>query len=137
LGLPRTLQYQWEGDSVRDQIDCRLESGETLRFTLFKEGRPLSPMGGNYLSARDEEGVAKVVFTGQTDNLALHAQERWSEAQARFGVDGLYTRLNITTAVRQREHADLLEALDPPMNEGEPRPARDRDASGDGAAAGF
>jgi hypothetical protein len=106
---------------VRDQIDCRLESGEHLRFSLFKEGRPLSPMGGNYLYVKDCEDGPRIIFAGQTDNLALHAQERWGEAQDLFGLDGLYTRLNITTAVRKREHQDLLEALDPPMNADEPR----------------
>jgi hypothetical protein len=123
---------------MRDQIDCRLESGEHLRFSLFKEGRPLSPMGGNYLYVKDGEDGPRIIFAGQTDNLALHAQARWGEGQDKFGLDGLYTRLNITTAVRKREHQDLLEALDPPMNEGEPRAAKRSNAPGeDGAAAGW
>lgn len=120
---------------MRDQIDCRLESGEHLRFSLFKEGRPLSPMGGNYLYVKDTEDGPRIIFAGQTDNLALHAQERWGEAQSLFGLDGLYTRLNITTAVRRREHQDLLEALDPPMNVDEPRAAKPR-SDEDGVAAG-
>ena len=109
---------------MRDQIDCRLESGEHLRFSLFKEGRPLSPMGGNYLYVKDTDEGPRIIFAGQTDNLALHAQERWGEAQNKFGLDGLYTRLNITTAVRRREHQDLLDALDPPMNTDEPKTAK-------------
>jgi hypothetical protein len=124
--------------ALRDQIDCRTGAGEYLRFSLFKEGRPLSPMGGNFVYVKkDGPDGHQVIFAGQTDNLALHAQERWSEAQGKYGVDGLYTRLNITTAVRRREHGELLEALDPPMNAGEPRPGGKRDASdGDTASAG-
>jgi hypothetical protein len=127
---------------VRDQIDCHLASGEDLRFSLFKEGRPLSPMGGNFLYVRDTDDGPRVLLAGQTDNLALHAQERWAEARDQFGAEGLYTRLNITTAVRRREHLDLLEALNPPMNADEPRPApeRARDGTsdeGDAPAAGF
>jgi hypothetical protein len=118
---------------VRDQIDCRIESGDHLRFTLFKEGRPLSPMGGNFLYVKDSDDGPQVFYAGQTDNLALHAQTRWAEAQAEFGVDGLYTRLNITAAVRRREHFDLLAALAPQMNADEPRPAsgRPHDAGSD------
>jgi hypothetical protein len=122
---------------LRDQIDCRLESGEHLRFSLFKEGRPLSPMGGNYLYVKDCEEGPRIIFAGQTDNLALHAQARWGEGQEAFGLDGLYTRLNITTVVRKREHQDLLEALNPPMNVDEPR-AKPRSAASDedGVTAG-
>jgi hypothetical protein len=122
---------------VRDQIDCRLGSGEILRFTLFKEGRPLSPMGGNFLFVRDDEAGSKVIFTGQTDNLSLRAQERWAEAQARFGVNALYTRLNITTAVRAREYAELIEALDPPMNAEEGHPPRKSGENGACAGGGY
>jgi hypothetical protein len=122
---------------VRDQIDCRLESGETLRFTLFREGRPLSPMGGNYVYVRsDENDGFTVIYTGQTDNLALHAQERWAEAQSQHGVDGLYTRLNITQAVRRREFAELVEALDPPMNAGEGQATKPGPSDADSASAG-
>jgi hypothetical protein len=126
---------------VRDQIDCRVASGEHLRFTLFKEGRPLSPMGGNFVYVADDEDAAagRVVYAGETDNLALHAQVRWAEAQSGFGVKALYTRLNITAAVRRREHVELLQALDPPMNADEPRPRDEpREGSSDkgGAAAG-
>ncbi len=122
---------------MRDQIDCRLGSGETLRFTLFREGRPLSPMGGNYLYVKsDENDGFAVIYTGLTDNLALHAQERWGEAQAQHGADGLYTRLNITQAVRRREFGELLEALDPPMNAGEGQAGKPGPSDADGASAG-
>jgi hypothetical protein len=120
---------------VRDQIDCRVASGEHLRFTLFKDGRPLSPMGGNYLYVKDAPDGPRVICAGETDNLALNAQTRWSEAKAGHGAEALYTRLNITAAVRRREHLELLEALDPPMNADEARPAT-RAGDGDGAGAG-
>lgn len=115
---------------MRDQIDCRVGSGEPLRFALFRDGRPLSPMGGNYLYVRETEQGFVVVFAGQADNLALHAQARWPDAQARYGAEGLYTRLNITAAVRRREHAELLEALDPPMNAEDAAHAPGSNASG-------
>ena len=39
-----------------------------------------------------------VLYLGETDNLAQHAQERWGEAVDHFGANGIYTRLNITAA---------------------------------------
>lgn len=124
---------------MKDQIDCRLASGEYLRFTRFKDGRPLSPMGGNFVYVAEEDEGFRVIFAGQTDNLAMHAGARWAEAQAKHGAEAIYTRLNITTAVRRREHAQLLQALEPPMNSDELRPAGAHDTpDGDGAsAAGF
>ncbi len=115
---------------MRDQIDCRIGSGEHLRFTLFKEGRPLSPMGGNYLYVLDAEDGPRILCAGETDNLALHAQSRWSEARSSFGADALYTRLNITAAVRRREHVELLDALAPPMNADETTPSPPAAAEG-------
>ncbi len=123
---------------MRDHIDCRVASGGHLRFILFKEGRPLSPMGGNYLYVKDAEDGPRVVCIGMTDNLALHARARWAEAQARFGAEGLYTRLNFAAAVRRREHLELLETLDPPMNADESPlvpGARDASTDQDGATA--
>jgi hypothetical protein len=106
---------------VKDQIDCRSTSGEYLRFSLFKEGRPLSPMAGNYVYVRGEDDTMEVVFVGETDNLSKNAQAHWAEAQRTFGATGLYTRLNITAAVRRREHAELLTAYAPAMNADELR----------------
>jgi hypothetical protein len=108
---------------VKDQIDCRSTTGEYLRFALFKEGRPLSPMAGNFVYVRGEDEGLEVVYVGETDNLAKHAQDRWTEAERSQGASGLYTRLNITAAVRRREHAELLSAYTPPMNAEELRRA--------------
>jgi len=108
---------------MKDQIDCRCQSGEYLRFALFKEGRPLSPMAGNFMYVREEGESLSVVYVGETDNLAQHAQERWPEAEEAFGACGIYTRLNITAAQRRRELVDLLHAYMPPMNTEEMRQA--------------
>ena len=108
---------------MKDQIDCRSTSGEYLRFALFKEGRPLSPMAGNFVYVRGEDEAMEVVYVGKTDNLAKHAQDRWAEAERTLGASGLYTRLNITAAVRRREHAELLSAYTPSMNADELRRA--------------
>jgi hypothetical protein len=126
IGPPKRAQMlavSPEGESVKDQIDCRSISGEYLRFSLFKEGRPLSPMAGNYVYIRGEDEKLEVVFVGEADNLSKHALAHFGEAQKAFGATALYTRLNITAAVRRREHAELLSAYEPPMNAEELRQA--------------
>ncbi|HLK24299.1 MAG TPA: hypothetical protein VKT30_06545 [Caulobacteraceae bacterium] len=110
---------------MKDQIDCRCQSGEYLRFALFKEGRPLSPMAGNYMYVREEGDALSVVYLGETDNLAQGAQDRWAEAEAEFGASGIYTRLNITAAARRRELTELLRAYTPPMNMADLRDMRE------------
>lgn len=101
---------------MKDQIDCQVGTGAYYRFTLFKEGRSLSPMGGNFIYVREGEGGPEVLYSSETDNLAMHAQERWTEAVQRHGAMSLYTRLNVSSAVRRRENVELLQAYDPPMN---------------------
>ena len=127
IGPPSRVQMpqcnESGGDAVKDQIDCRVTSGEYLRFALFRDGRPLSPMAGNFVYVRGEDEAMEVVFVGETDNLSKHAQDRWSEAERAFGASGLYTRLNITAAVRRREHAELINAYSPSMNSEELRRA--------------
>jgi hypothetical protein len=108
---------------LKDQIDCRVGTGAYYRFTLFKEGRPLSPMGGNFIYVREGESGPVVLYSGETDNLAVHASERWPEAVQRHGATLIYTRLNVSSAVRRRENVELLQAYDPPMNATEARRA--------------
>jgi hypothetical protein len=108
---------------MKDQIDCRCQSGEYVRFALFKEGRPLSPMAGNYMYVREEGETLAVLYLGETDNLAQHAQERWGDAVDHFGANGIYTRLNITAAQRQREQVELMRTYTPPMNMADMRQA--------------
>ena len=80
------------------------------------------------------------VQSGVTRLMQVEAPD-WAEAVSTHGAEGLYTRLNITAAVRKREHLELLETLDPPMNADEPRAgSRSREVAGDedgAAASGF
>jgi hypothetical protein len=108
---------------VKDQIDCQVASGAHYRFALFKDGRPLSPMGGNYLFVRETDDGTQVLYCAEADNLSVHARERWAEAEQRHGATALYTRLNVSSGVRKRENAELLEAYSPPMNAAEHRRA--------------
>jgi hypothetical protein len=101
---------------VKDQIYCRTISGETLRFLLHESGPRLSRRSGNFLYVRGEDADLEVLYVGETDDLAEHAQDRWPEAVRSFGARAIYTRLNITGSQRRDELAELISAYEPPMN---------------------
>jgi hypothetical protein len=102
---------------MKDTIDLRGASGAGYRFQLFREGRPLSPMGGNYLYVREEfAGGFTVLYSGEGENLLTGAASRWVEAENQHHATHLYTRLNISQAIRKSEHRDLIAGYNPLMN---------------------
>jgi len=102
---------------LKDQVDLKGASGAVYRFSLFKEGRPLSPMGGNYAYARETGGRVEILFIGEVQNLLKDCHMRWGEAVELHQAVALYSRLNISERIRKQEHEDLVAALRPPMNE--------------------
>jgi hypothetical protein len=108
---------------MQDFVDVAGQSGATYRFNRQRDGRPLSPMGGNFLFARHTGDVFELIFAGEAQNLLTGARERWDEAVTRFQVTELYSRLNISERVRQLELADIVAAAHPPMNTGPERRA--------------
>jgi len=100
-----------------DYVDVSGASGARYRFMRLKEGRPLSPMGGNFLFARHTGPRFELIYAGEVQNLMKDARDRWKEAHERYQVGELYTRLNISERIRQLELADIIDAERPPMNE--------------------
>jgi hypothetical protein len=101
---------------MRDLIDVRGASGAVYRFNLLREGRPLSPMGGNFLYVREVGEGYEIVYVGEAQNLLTGARENWTEAVRTFGAAHLFTRLNVTERVRRQEYLDIAEAAAPPMS---------------------
>ncbi len=116
---------------MRDIIDVRGASGVYYRFTRFRDGNPLSAMGGNFVYARplntekgnaekrggpEGEDAAEVIYAGEAQNLLTDARHLWDRAVAEHEVTDLFTRLNISERTRRHEHADILAAARPPMN---------------------
>lgn len=101
---------------MRDIIDVKGASGVVYRFTRFRDGNPLSAMGGNYIFA--SEGVAgpRVIYAGEAQNLLTDARLLWDRAVTDFGATDLFTRLNISERTRQQEQTDILATSPPPMN---------------------
>jgi hypothetical protein len=101
---------------MSDYVDVPGASGRIYRFMRLKDGRPLSPMGGNYIFARHTGNRFELIYAGEVQNLLKDARERWREAVERYQVSEIYTRLNISERVRQLELEDIVAADPPPMN---------------------
>jgi hypothetical protein len=92
---------------VRDIIDLKGASGAVYRFTRFRDGNPLSAMGGNFAYVRDEADGPVVLYVGEAQNLLTGARVLWDRAVRDHAADGLFTRLNISEGVRRREDDDI------------------------------
>ena len=101
---------------MKEQIEFHTRSGKQFRFALFQGREPLIGRSGNFVYVRLAGAKPEVIYAGETDDLAKHAHDLWAEAQREFGEVALYTRLNISSSQRRREHAELLDAYAPPMN---------------------
>jgi hypothetical protein len=101
---------------MHDYVDVRGASGTTYRFMRLKDGRPLSPMGGNFIYVRYTGATMEMIYAAEAQNLLKDARDRWNEASERYQVTELFSRLNISERVRLLELADITEASHPPMN---------------------
>ncbi len=101
------------------KIDLKGASGAVYRFRLADDGGAKTTISGNFVYVKATEGEPEVLFLGQTDNLMMGVAVRWPEAVADFGATHLFTRLNVAGAARGAELQDLLESLNPIMNQAE------------------
>lgn len=102
------------------QLDFTGKSGAVYRYMPLEEDR-VSPMGGNYLYVRLAGAHVTVVYAGETENLYKGHRDRWEEAKSAFGATHVFTRLNVSGAVRRAEKTDVVDEHVPPMNKGEVR----------------
>jgi hypothetical protein len=99
------------------QIDLAGASGARYRYTPMEENRFLPPAGANYVIAEVNEEDLRVVYAGETDNLA---SQTWradlEKAKRKHPAAMVLTRLNVTRAVREAERRDLIDNYHPPLN---------------------
>ena len=102
---------------MKELADVHGACRAVYRFALFRDGRPLSPMGGNFLYVRacDEGPGYEIVHVGEGQNLLTDAHCEWNKAVKTYAASHLFTRLNISERTRRQEHDDILKALTPLM----------------------
>jgi hypothetical protein len=102
---------------VTRQIDLAGASGARYRYTAMEESRFLPPAGANYVIAEVGDEALKIVYAGETDNLA---SQTWradlEKAKRKHPAATVLTRLNVTRAIREAERRDLIDNYHPPLN---------------------
>jgi len=103
---------------VNGSIELAGASGARYRYTPLEEHRAVPPSGANFvLAERTAEGL-KLIYAGETDNLANPAwRAKLEEARRTRAHVQVLTRLNVTRAVREAERSDLVQEHHPPMNQ--------------------
>jgi hypothetical protein len=103
---------------VTRQIDLAGASGARYRYSPIDENRFLPPAGANYVIAElTDDGSPRVVYAGETDNLAsLTWRADLEKARRKYSDATVLTRLNVTRAVREAERRDLIDNYHPPLN---------------------
>ena len=90
---------------LKNHIDLIGRSGAAYRFRLAPDPTALPAEGGNFVYVRGHDPV-EVVYSAAADTLH-DASRRWEEARLEHGAEAIYVRLNITRALREREHNDV------------------------------
>jgi uncharacterized protein related to proFAR isomerase len=116
------LQFTGWRVALTRQIEFAGKSGARYRYTSMEEERFLPPAGANYIIAEMTDAGARVVYAGETDNLANQTwRAKLEAARKKYAEAKVLTRLNVTRAVREAERTDLIEEYQPPMNQDRPR----------------
>jgi len=99
---------------VNSFIDLIGASGTAYRFR--KPDGAVSPVGGNFVYVREQDGAARVVCCGRARSLGWAlSQPVWPSDENAEPDDELYVRLNAISGVRSSEHEDLLAGLPRPF----------------------
>jgi hypothetical protein len=105
---------------LSQQIEFVGKSGARYRYTTLDEDRFLPPAGANFVLAHKIGQARTIVLAGETDNLAGRVwRDSLAEAKGRYGDVEVLTRLNVKSAVRREELADMIDGYEPPMNLGD------------------
>ena len=91
---------------MREIIDLRGASGATYRFRLWPPGASHLPMAGNYAFIRETAGGFTVLAAEAVDDLSAMRSTSGAAASA-LGATHLFTRLNVSRAVRTAEAEDI------------------------------
>jgi hypothetical protein len=88
-----------------DFIDLEGASGAKYRFRLWPDGRHHPPMAGNFACIRRQGKRVAVLLVGESLDLSRLRDELAPRLKERPTV--IYTRLNVSRAIRNAEHQDL------------------------------
>lgn len=95
-------------------LDLNGASGVTYRYRLAPDGQVSTPIAGNYVCVRQEAEGFTVLSVVDTNDLSSAARA-WKPFVAKHGATHLFTRLNVSSAVRESEQADIAAFYKPKL----------------------
>lgn len=90
-------------------VELQGATGATYRFRLWAVGAAHLPIAGNYAVVRHAPDGFSVVTTDVSDNLSTVRQNLERTVAEQPGIQ-IYTRLNVSRAVRVAENEDIVAA---------------------------
>lgn len=88
-------------------FDVKGASGESYRFRACAARESLPHVGGNYVFLRESGEGPVLLVVGLTEDLT-YAGPEWERALRRDKSTRLFTRLNVSSAIRRAEHEDIV-----------------------------
>lgn len=104
---------------MKDIIDIAGASGALYRFRRHADGAELPATAGNFLYVRRTRQGFDLVCCGESSTLS-RASGLWRQAQTDHKATHLFLRLNVASATRRAEHADIVALHQPPLAPSEP-----------------
>jgi hypothetical protein len=98
---------------VKPFLDLTGASGSVYRFRRCGDLNELPATAGNFVYLRADPAGDEIVCCGTARSL-VRASSAWKAAERRKATD-LYLRLNVSRAVREGEHEDIVAATQPPL----------------------
>ncbi|WP_372781927.1 hypothetical protein [Phenylobacterium sp.] len=97
-------------------VDLQGASGAVYRFRLAPGGVVSTPIAGNYAYVREAADGVAILSVAATNDLSS-AMTDWKRAVAKYGEMHLYTRLNVSAAVREAEQRDIAAHYKPRLTQ--------------------
>ena len=97
---------------MREFVELRGASGASYRFRLWPSGDAHLPIAGNYVVVQETANGLAILALNVSDDLSLVRNALKPSIRDRTGHQ-IYTRLNVSRAVRTAEHDDLVAGSKP------------------------
>lgn len=96
---------------MNEFIDLEGASGAKYRFRLWPEGRHHPPMAGHFACIRRHGKGSTLLLVGESLDLSRVREDLAEEVKQQ--TTHIYTRLNVSRAIRTAEHEDLAAKHEP------------------------
>lgn len=119
--MPTNRRRETEHEPTPRRVEVTGASGSRYAFSRLEAGHPLRAVGVTYLIAEPSKGGWRVLYAGETNDLAAGAwRESLEAARREVPKAQCLIRLNVSRSVRIAEIEDIVAEHAPPGNDRAP-----------------